>query len=334
MKMALDKILVIQTAFIGDVILATALLENLHQQFPEARIDILVRKGNEGLFDNHPFLNQVLIWKKKEGKYKSLWNLLKQIRAAQYDWIINIQRFGSTGFLTGFSKAGITTGFDKNPLSFLFTRKVTHHITEGIHEVQRNHELIKNEVSTDIACKPRLYPSGKDFDYVNQFKNKPFICIAPASVWYTKQYTLDGWVSLINKLDHKFQIFLLGGPSDDHLAKQIIEEVEYPERIQTLIGKLSFLQSAALMKGAVMNFVNDSAPMHICSAMDAPVTAVYCSTIPRFGYGPLSDNSHIVEVAEKLSCRPCGLHGHKRCPEGHFRCANDITTNQLLEVLH
>lgn len=332
--MALNKILVIQTAFIGDVILATALLENLHQQFPSARIDILVRKGNEGLFDSHPFLNEVLIWKKKEGKYKSLWNILKQIKAARYDWVINIQRFGSTGFLTGFSKAGTTTGFDKNPLSFLFTNKVPHNISEGVHEVQRNHELIRKEVKTDIAGKPRLYPANEDFEYVSQFKNKPYICIAPASVWYTKQYTVDGWISLINQLDAGFQIYLLGGPSDAYLAKEIIEKVSDPERVESLIGKLSFLQSAALMKGAVMNFVNDSAPMHICSAVNAPVTAVYCSTIPGFGYGPLSDNSHVVEVIEKLSCRPCGLHGHKRCPEGHFKCANDISTSQLLEVLN
>jgi heptosyltransferase-2 len=332
--MALNKILVIQTAFIGDVILATALLENLHQQFPEARIDILVRKGNEGLFDNHPFLNQVLIWKKKEGKYKSLWNILKQIRTEQYGWVINIQRFGSTGFLTGFSKAGITTGFDKNPLSFLFTNKIPHKISEGVHEVQRNHELIKTEVKTDIAGKPRLYPATQDFEYIGQFEKKPYICIAPASVWYTKQYTVDGWVSLINKLYPEFQIYLLGGPSDAYLANEITEKVVNPQRIESLIGKLSFLQSAALMKGAVMNFVNDSAPMHICSAVNAPVTAVYCSTIPGFGYGPLSDNSHVVEVIEKLSCRPCGLHGHKRCPEGHFKCANDISTSQLLEVLN
>ncbi|HEV7379785.1 MAG TPA: glycosyltransferase family 9 protein [Dyadobacter sp.] len=332
--MAFNKILVIQTAFIGDVILATAMLENLHQQFPEARIDILVRKGNEGLFDNHPFLNEVLIWKKKEGKYKSLWNILKQIKTARYDWVINIQRFGSTGFLTGFSKAGITTGFDKNPLSFLFTHKVPHNISECVHEVQRNHELIKNEAKTDIAGKPRLYPASSHFEYVSQFDKKPYICIAPASVWYTKQYTVDGWISLINELDSRFQIYLLGGPSDAYLAKEISEKVNNPDKVESLIGELSFLQSAALMKGAVMNFVNDSAPMHICSAVNAPVTAVYCSTIPGFGYGPLSDNSHVVEVVEKLSCRPCGLHGHKRCPEGHFRCANDINTSQLLEVLN
>ncbi|WP_239512993.1 glycosyltransferase family 9 protein, partial [Klebsiella aerogenes] len=63
------------------------------------------------------------------------------------------------------------------------------------------------------------------------------------------------------------------------------------------------------MKDAIMNYVNDSAPMHFCSAVNAPVDAIYCSTIPAFGYGPLSDKSYIIETKQPLACKPCGLHG-------------------------
>lgn len=326
------RILVIQTAFIGDVILATSLLENLHQGFPDAQIDFLVRKGNESLFDNHPYLSNVLIWKKKEGKFKSLFQLLKQIRKTEYDWVINLQRFGSTGILTGFSKAAKRSGFDKNPFSFLFTDKFSHQIENGIHEIRRNNALIRNEVSGAIS-KPKLYPSNADLDFVKPYQSKPYICIAPASVWFTKQYTEEGWVRLINEIEGQYKIYLLGGPGDNELAEKIQSQIISKEKVQNLCGKLTFLQSAALMKSSVMNFVNDSAPMHISSAVNASVTAVYCSTVPEFGFGPLSDNSHIVEVLEKLACRPCGLHGHKACPEGHFKCAVDIKTEQFLEVL-
>lgn len=326
------RILVIQTAFIGDVILATALLENLHQSLPDAKIDFLVRKGNEGLFENHPYLSNVLIWKKKEGKFKSLWQLLKQIRQTEYDWVINLQRFAGTGMLTAFSKAPKTTGFDKNPLSFLFTDKFPHKIENGVHEVTRNNELIKNEVSGKLL-KPRLYPSSNDYDFVKPYQSNPYICVAPASVWFTKQYPAEGWIKLINQLTGQYQVLLLGGPGDNDLADTIQNQVSSKENVQNLCGKLSFLQSAALMQSSVMNFVNDSAPMHISSAVNASVTAVYCSTVPEFGFGPLSNDSHIVEVLEKLSCRPCGLHGHKACPQGHFKCAVDIKTEQFLEVL-
>jgi heptosyltransferase-2 len=86
------------------------------------------------------------------------------------------------------------------------------------------------------------------------------------------------------------------------------------------------------MKDARMNFTNDSAPLHLASAMNAPVTVIYCSTVPRFGFGPLSDVSKIVETGE-LYCRPCGIHGYRSCPEKHFRCATQINVDQLIACL-
>jgi len=88
-----------------------------------------------------------------------------------------------------------------------------------------------------------------------------------------------------------------------------------------------------LMQGAIMNYVNDSAPLHLASAMNAPVTALFCSTIPAFGFGPLSDVRYVVETEEKLSCRPCGLHGYRACPQGHFKCALTVRVAQLSEIL-
>jgi heptosyltransferase-2 len=77
------------------------------------------------------------------------------------------------------------------------------------------------------------------------------------------------------------------------------------------------------MENAKRNYVNDSGPLHLASAMNAPVTAFFCSTSPLFGFGPLSDDSKISEV-ENLDCRPCGIHGHKECPKGNFRCGNEL----------
>ena len=97
-----------------------------------------------------------------------------------------------------------------------------------------------------------------------------------------------------------------------------------------LSASTSFLASAALMQHAKMNYVNDSAPLHITSAMNAPVTAYFCSTEPAFGFGPLSSNSKVVETKENLNCRPCGLHGFKKCPEKHFKCANNILIQDII----
>lgn len=324
----MQKFLVIQTAFIGDVVLATALIEKLHTRYPDARIDFLVRKGNEGLLAGHPWLNAILVWDKKEGKLKNLWKMGGRIRREQYDFVINVQRFAATGMLTAFSGAKVTIGFDKNPLSRFFTHRVPH-IVGGLHEVERNQLLIR-DLTDAVPAKPRLYPTAADEEKVLSLKVGPYITIGPASVWFTKQFPKEKWVEFLRLVPAEYTIYLLGAPTDKELCEYIAGEVG---RGVNLCGQLSFLQSAALMKGAVMNYVNDSAPMHFASSVNAPVTAVYCSTIPGFGFGPLSDNRHIVEIQEPLDCRPCGLHGYKACPKGHFKCAFDIRGEQLLQTL-
>ena len=112
------NILVIQTAFIGDAILASSVLEKLHLFFPQAKISLLVRKGNETLYQEHPFLSTLLVWNKKEGKYKSLFKLLKTVRVHKFDTVINLHRYASSGFITAFSKSAYTSGYDKNENGF------------------------------------------------------------------------------------------------------------------------------------------------------------------------------------------------------------------------
>jgi len=167
---------------------------------------------------------------------------------------------------------------------------------------------------------------------VAQWKKNKYICVAPASVWFTKQFPATQWADLLGQLPSDLMVYMLGAPGDRSLCESI-KEISGNANVSNLSGQLNFLQSAALMKDAEMNYVNDSAPMHFASAMNAPVAAVYCSTIPAFGFGPLSDNKYIIEVESSLNCRPCGLHGKAKCPLDHFHCASMIRTEQLLNVL-
>jgi len=332
MSKVLDKILIIQTAFIGDVILATVVIEALCSEYPNAQIDMLIRKGNEGLLQNHPKLSKLWIWDKKNSKLKNQIKLIKQFRKENYDVIVNLQRYLSSGIFTVFSGAKTTIGFNKNPLSFLFSHHLPHRITKGVHETDRNLSLL-SPLFASKETKMRLYPSDIDFKKVAEYKNKPYIVIAPTSVWYTKQFPENKWIEFINRIEKNLIIYLIGGPDDYSKIEEIISKSGNVNCIN-LSGKLSFLESTALMKDAKMNYVNDSAPMHMASAINAPTTAIYCSTIPEFGFGPKSDKSYIIEVQEKLECRSCGLHGRKECKETHFDCANKIKVEQLIMTLN
>lgn len=329
----MKKFLIIQTAFIGDVVLATAIIEKIHQFYPEATIDFLLRKGNEGLLKDHPFLKNVWVWDKKNQKNKNLLRIIRMVRHQQYDYVINAHRFATSGLITCLSGARYKIGFNKNPFSWCFTHKIEHiisapYVISPIHETDRNHSLIAGLTDTHKAL-PRLYPSEAVYEKVKPLQEQPYICIAPSSVWFTKQFPPDKWAALLDELPNSYKVYLLGAPSDAAIASQILKATTY-ENVQSLCGSLNFLESAALMKGAAMNYANDSAPLHFATAVAAPITAVYCSTVPAFGFGPLGENVRIVEVIEKLDCRPCGLHGLKACPEGHFNCAYKITNNQLL----
>lgn len=313
------------------MILATALAEKLSAFYSDARIDFLLRKGNETILANNPHIREILIWDKKNGKYRNLRQMLKRIRSSKYDVVVNVQRFFSTGVLAAFSGAKRIIGFDKNPLSFLFTTKVKHVIgskENPVHEVQRNLALI-SELTDGSIVRPKVYPSEKDFQ---QAKTEgSYVTMAPASVWFTKQLPAPKWLEAIALLPAEVSVCLIGGREDVPLC-EAIRRSSGRDNVINLAGRLSIMESAALMKHALMNFMNDSAPLHLASAVNAPVTAVFCSTIPAFGFGPLSDQSTIIETNLALDCRPCGLHGFRRCPKGHFRCA-DIDAAEIVKSL-
>lgn len=325
------KFLLIQTASIGDVILTTPVLEKLNDLEPGSSIDILVKQGMDKLFRDHPFVRKIWVWEKRINKSKNLIYLLNAIRRERYDLLVNVQRFASTGFLTAFSGAGQTAGFVKNPFSFLFTHRLKHEIGDGLHEVQRNLSLV-GHLGGSRDYPVRLYPSEADRQEAGKYIEGEFITVAPASLWQTKQYPEEKWAEFLAGADKNLKIYLLGSKNDDEICRRIMHLSEHPGAM-TIAGRLDFLQTAALMKEAKMNFVNDSAPQHLASAVNAPVTTVFCSTVPSFGFGPLSDDSAVVESRVELDCRPCGLHGFRKCPKGHFKCALTIKVEQLLERL-
>lgn len=318
------KILIIQTAFIGDAILASSMIESWASKYPNSLIDILVRKGNESLFLTNPLINEVLIWEKKKKKYFNLLRLIKKIRRSKYEAVFNVQRFFATGLITALSSAKIKQGFSSNPLSLFYSKSFEFDTSSGIHETDRNAQLL-SPFYTEKAKRPRLYPTEKEDDSCLKYKTKAYQCLAPTSVWFTKQWPKENWIGLIQNLAANKDefIYLLGAPDDFNACEEIRIEANCQNAIN-LAGKLSFMESASLMRDSKMNFVNDSAPMHISSSMNAPTTAIYCSTLPSFGFGPLSDNAKIIESKENLACRPCGLHGKAYCPEKHFKCSNSL----------
>ncbi|MBN2727591.1 MAG: glycosyltransferase family 9 protein [Bacteroidales bacterium] len=322
----MKKILIIQTAFIGDVILATSLSASLKAYDEKFIIDFFVPKSCTTVLQEHPHIRNVISWD-KSSKYKNLFALIHVVRKERYDLVVNVHRFGSSGFLTVRSGARKTVGFKKNPLSFLFSKRVEHSF--DCHEIERNHLLIK-VLFPDIKLQ-NPYISAENVDFSSYGIHENYITIAPGSVWKTKRYPIEKWKKFIDEIPFDIQIIAIGSKEDSTLAENIFTNGKQNQL--NLCGKLSLRQSAYVMKHAKMNYANDSAPTHLASAVNAPISTVFCSTLPAFGFTPLSSDSHIIEYDGELDCRPCGIHGHRTCPEKHFKCGNEIKTEQLLKVL-
>ena len=321
----MNKVLIIQTAFIGDVILATPLIETIKVNYPNCQIDFLIKKGNEELVNNHPLISNVFLFDKTQ-KSHSLLDNIRKIRREKYDFVFNLQRFVSSGLIAVFSAGKKIIGFKKNPMSFLFDKRFEHQISNGQHEVDRNLSVIQAQCKLLIR-RPKLYPNKADFEKVDELAETPFICIAPASVWKTKQAPIEKWIEIIRHAASEYRIYLVGASSDYALCEEIIQKSQCIE-LDNLCGKLKLMETAALFSKAQHVFVNDSGPLHIASAMNTPVTALFCSTSPKFGFGPLSDKNEVIEVMN-LACRPCGLHGKITCPKGHFDCGNKLDVSKI-----
>lgn len=338
----MQKILIIQTAYIGDVILATSLIQKIKALDTTIQIDFLLRKGNESVLENDKEIKNIFIWDKKK-KYRSMFQIIKQLRQENYDAVLNIQRFLNSGIFTICSKAKVKIGFDKNPLSILFHHKIKHMIPyphkkfRYLHEVQRNSLLIqplfenyKLEAAHSLPLKLSISENDKKKVQTVTRNRGNYIVIAPASVWFTKQYSREQWVEFINLVPKEIHIFFIGAPSDKNFIDEVISD---KKQMINLAGELTLIQSARLMQKALRVFVNDSAPLHLASAVNAKITALFCSTVPRFGYSPLADDAVVLQERQNLACRPCGLHGKKECPLEHFNCSKLISAQDLLKTI-
>ena len=319
-----NKVLIIQTAFLGDAILISSLLEKMRIESPETIIHLLVRKGNESIFQAYPHANLAQVWAyDKKQKWASWRSLQKDLRAEKFDQVFVAQRFFGMGLLSLSIGAKKVIGFDKNPLSWFFTERVTHDWGNGKHETERNTALLSSWLGSKVY-KPFLSLAG---DNVVPVEN--YICISPGSVWETKRTPVRVWIDFIKLLPASQPVVLMGAPNEVHLAEEI-EKACPQNTIVNEAGKHGLVDAIRIYQHSMMSYVNDSGPMHICSAVDTPTVAVFCSTIPAFGFGPLASWNRIVEV-KNLACRPCGDHGKISCPLGHYACGNQITGNQLLK---
>ena len=329
------NILVIQTAFIGDVVLVEPLLAQAKASFPDAAIDVLVIPAAALLLQGNPNLRQVIVFAKR-GRDAGLGGLLKlaaRFRAAQYDLALVPHRSLRSALLAFLARIPVRIGFANSAGRWLFTHRLPYPQT---HEVLRNLALLQPLGIEADYRDPVIYPTEAEHRKVVQELarcGELKIALAPGSVWATKRWPQERFVELGRRLVQELRasVLVIGGADDAELAAAVCEGIG--AGCCNLAGKLSLRESVAALVQCRVLVSNDSAPTHLGVAAGCRVVTLFGSTVPRFGFYPFGEQHRVVEIDRALSCRPCGIHGKKRCPTGTFECMRVISIEQVFEVV-
>ena len=326
------RILIIHTAFIGDIVLSTPLIKKIKDTYPDSDITYVTTPSGEAILKNNPHLNNIIVYDKR-GEHKGIsgvWQLGKRLRYENFNMVITPHRYLRSSILSWLSRSPIRKGYDIASGSCLFTEKIKYDRTK--HEVEKLLSFV------DLENKKRyeieLYPGekekmkGDNLWKENLLEDKKVVVLALGSKWFTKQWPVEYFNKLAESLKKlsNIKLIVVGGKDEINLP---IEK----ENIIDMRGKTSLLELADILSRADVVVTNDSSPIHIASAFKKPrIFALFGPTIEKFGFFPWSLNSKVFQV-DGLKCRPCGIHGGKSCPEKHFKCMRDILPEEVFNEI-
>jgi heptosyltransferase-2 len=331
------RILIIQTAFLGDVILSTPLIKALRELFPDSFISFLLIPETKKVLGNNPYLNEVLVYDKRNKKGAiQFFRMVDKIKERAFDLAVIPHRSFRSALLAYLSRIPKRIGFDNSAGSFLFTNKVNYR--KNVHEIERNLSLLSGFNYHPKNVNPGLFPSPDNFSYARKLlqdskirEDEKIVGIAPGSVWATKRWIPERFAQVADLLQQKagVKVVFLGSEEDRNLCQKIADQMKTPSVI--FAGKTDILQSAAIISLCRVILSNDSAPVHVASAMKRQMVAIFGSTIPEFGFAPYGEG-HVV-IQKTMECRPCGIHGKQKCPKKHFNCMKEITTEEVYKAV-
>ena len=318
--------LVIQTAFLGDVVLSTPLLAALADR--HGPVDVLVTPAAAGLLEGHPAVRAVIRYDKRgrDAGPAGLWRLAAGLRTRGYARAYLPHRSWRSAAIALLARVPERTGFADSPAAITYTTRVRR-LPTG-HEVERLLALAGR--STRAAAPVSLALRPDDAAAADRWLQAHgiapgFIAIAPGSIWGTKRWPY--YPALAAALDGP--LVVVGGSDDAALASEVVGAA--PGRAWSAAGALSLRASAALIQRARVLVTNDSAPLHLATAVGTPVVALFGPTVPEQGFGPRGARSLALGHAG-LACRPCSAHGPQICPLGHHRCMRELPVETVAEA--
>jgi heptosyltransferase-2 len=330
--------LVVQTAFLGDVVLTTPLLTVLAER--HGPVDVVTTPAAAPLLETHPAVRRVFPYAKR-GSDRGIGGLLAlaaRLRAEGHEIAYLPHRSLRSAALARLAGIPRRIGFaDGWPVLYTETRQRP---TAG-HEIDRLLTLAGPVVAGAPSrhAPPALVTTIDDRIRAEGFLREhgigtgPFVALAPGSIWGSKRW--HGYADLAARLagSRGPAIVVVGGPEDAALGSEVTAAVaQAGGKGASACGRLSLRESVELIRRASVLVTNDSAPLHFAQAVGTACVAVFGPTLPAFGFGPRGPRDQTLGV-DGLACRPCSRHGPTRCPLGHHLCMTSLRVDDVLHAI-
>ncbi len=330
------RILVIQTAFPGDSVLSLPFIQEVKRLYPDHDVEVVCSPVSSEIFQNSPAVAEVHIFHKR-GEHKGTGGLTKfasELKQRGYGRVYSLHRSFRTTVLVSLISAKESTGFDTAAFSFLYDRRIKYNHKD--HEVKRNLNMLGNYSNDSWKIMPEVNASGDQKTRVESFlsgidRERKIIAIFPGSVWETKRYPLKYYAELAAALSSQGHTVIIGGSAAEKEMGAEIIRLSGEKNLNTC-GELSIIESIEMLRHVSLVVTNDSAPTHFAMAAGAPVLTIYCSTVPEFGFYGYSARSY--HLSKDVKCKPCGVHGHQKCPNSGFECGTGLYPHEVLNKIN
>ena len=335
-----QKVLLLQTSFLGDTVLTLPLISEIKRRFSSAHLTVMCSPLAADLLRGHPAIDEIIVDDKRgaDKGIAGLWRKARRLKQNGYTLALTPHKSLRSALLLYLAAIPWRVGFRQSAGWFLFHVRAQRRAAQ--HDIERTLSILEpfgieakdcqRSLNLPLSTESRA-AVARLLDSLSIQADQLVIGINPGSVWPTKRWSTAGFAQLVQRLKqkHDCQVLLFGGPEDVAIAAEIQRLCE--GAAVNLAGKIGLSELPAVLSACRVLITNDSAPMHIAVACSVPTVAIFCATTPALGFYPYSANAIVVEKA--LTCRPCGSHGGRRCPLGTEDCIRLIPVEQVLRAV-
>jgi heptosyltransferase-2 len=346
------NILLVSKGFFGDVVLSTPVIAALKESDPASRISVVCDPQAADLLRRDALVDEVIPFArdKEHAGIKGLRRFAAELKARNFTVAYSFQRSARTALMLYAAGIPERVGFADAAFSFLYTQRVGRR--DVSHDVIRNFDLVARGLSESVAQRVSTLAThgpkaGDAFGRLRvadgaqhqvptavqeiRHGGAPYVVLVPGSAWETKRWDATHFRDTAHELvqQHRVKVVIAGAPNERDVCSQVADGLA---GVQNLCGETSLLDLVELIRGASVVVCNDSVALHIASATQTPVVVVFCSTSPRFGFGPWGTEARILEK-DGLFCKPCSRHGRRVCPNGTNACMTGVTSSQVVQAV-